>query len=238
MEQETRRGPNGCVIALAVIGGLAILGTIAFCGAGYVLFMRFQARHAAEQARTAKADDAAAASVSAKAKMQRLVALPPPVLATSADRAIVRDEALILQGVYTPKTLVENGKYALREVDFGSNDDFGAFEHKGPVQAIPPLEFVFDVTAANGKAPSATIRLAVQTYRLTREHIEFSAYDARIGEVRFSGAADPAFLIRLDDTNHSPAFEDAAVITGDLTVGDQVVKNVGFSYLLNDPSED
>ena len=240
MEQATKRGPNGCVIALAVIGVLAIFGTIAAGGAGYMLYLRFQARQDAEKSRTAKADAAAAASVSAKAAMPRLAALPPAVVAMSDDKTVVRDEALNLQGVYTPKTWVGRGRYALREIDLGGNDDFGAFEHAGFSHASPPVEFVFDANTPNaaGGASSATIRVAATRYWLTRQRVEFSAHDERIGDIHLTGAVDPAFLIRLDDLNHTPAFEDNAVVTGDLTVGDQVVKGVGFSYLLNDESAD
>ncbi len=240
MQTETRGGPNGCVIALAVVGGLAICGVIAAGAAGYILYLTFMAHQTAEKARTAKADASEAASVSAKAATPRLAALPPPVVAMSADKTIVRDEALNLEGVYDPKAPVESGKYALREIDMGGNDDFGAFEHAGFAQGNRPLEFVFDVAPPKGtgsKAATATIRVAATSYRLTRERIEFSAFDARVGDIRFAGAVDPAFLIRLDDTNHSPAFEDAAVMTGDLTVGGQVVKGVGFSYLLNDAGD-
>jgi len=241
MERETRGGPRGCVIALAVVGALAIGAMIMASGVGYFVYSVFKTRQVLEKTRAARADASYAASVSAKAAMPRLTALPPPITAMSADKTIIRDETLNFEGDYKPKTPVASGKYVLSEIDLGGNGDFGEFEHGGGVQGASPLVFVFEAPsekAAGRNSPPSTIRVVATAYRLTRERIQFSAHDARVGDVGFAGTIDPAFLVRLDDPNHTQAFEDSAVMTGDLTVSGQVIKGIGFSYLLNDPSED
>ncbi len=245
MEPETRRGPNGCVIALAVVGALALCGLMMISGVGYFAYRVFETHQTLERERATKAraseDASEAASTSAKAALPRLTALPPPIMVMSADKTLVRDEALNFAGEYKPKAPVANGRYVLVEIDFGANSEFGDFEHAGAGHGTSPLAFVFQAASdakADSKSPPKTVRVAVDTYRLTRERLEFRAHDDRIGDIVFAGAIDPAFLIRLDDPNRSPAFEDTPILTGDLTMGGQVTKNVGFSYLLEDASED
>ncbi len=241
-------GPNGCVIALAVVGGVAIVAAILLCVFGYIGYTAYTTQHAKQQAQIKKNREKYAASASSAAASRdaapHLTALPPAIMVTSADKHVVRDEALDFSAEFDPKAPVTSGRYQLASIEMSGVGTFAEYEHDPVRSEATPLAVVFaDTTSKQVKDKSGAhytkfVTVTADRYVLTRDKISFQGHDDHVGDVTFDGAIDPAFLLRMNDPNHTPGYEQGAVMTGTLTVAGQTIKNATFSFTVFDSEDD
>jgi len=157
-----------------------------------------------------------------------------PHLRRSPDGRFVRDTALDLTGYYSPLNDVKVGAFRLEWFSIDTPKDFESFEKTGPVPSkMTPFIAAFEDLSSPEKqgelGPYRTNSPRVQPIRyvITRDRIEFVGLDPQIGAIHFTGAADPAFLA-------GTSRQGNADLTGDLVIGDNVFRDLGFSYSAGD----
>ncbi len=165
------------------------------------------------------------------------VATPtPPKPTPPADAAnFQHDAALDLSGFYFTDAEVKSGNWKLKSLNIGAPSDFAAWEDgKRPSQYGPIfLEFedVTSPTAVNELGQTnhtVSFRLLPDSYRVDGHQVVFHAKDARIGEVVLSGVMDVAKLqaAKTDGPSGGPR----PVLTGDLQIGADRIRNLSFVY--------
>ncbi len=154
--------------------------------------------------------------------------------------AFVHDKTLNLEGYYFPEKTIRAGKFELEHIDFGTSEDFDKFEKHG--QTIPtwtPFEIQFaDMTSKEiegelGPYRENSPRVFCNTYRITRKSIQFAGYDRQVGKVIFNGKMSTSISAQQPSTK-TDANHDSVVLTGDLTFGNKVFKNISFIYSAGD----
>ncbi len=221
MQQNKRN--NGCVTAVIIMGVILVVALIHLGIAFYFLASRFKEREVHTHNR--------ASSASSAPTVPDLAELPPPVLVTHG--RFVRDAALRFRGQYPVTGAITVGKYRLTRLAIASDDDLAAFEAaKGPVMT-PPLMLAFAEAVPGEDGQEIQVPLTLDSYRLTRDGIDFAAHSPQLGAVAFNGNwADARFLRVLNDPERTPGYRDSGVIIGDLTVAGTVYKAADFGYMI------
>ena len=153
----------------------------------------------------------------------------------------VRDRSFNLTGYYFPMTEIQVGSFHLDHIDMGDDSDFRKQETEG--QILPtwtPFEFSFsdmsspELQGEMGPYRERSPRVFCKSYTLTADRISFTGYDKNVGEVRFEGEIDPAFITQQSTDATWMSESEGAVITGDLTIAGKTFKNVAFAYWAGD----
>ncbi len=153
----------------------------------------------------------------------------------------VRDRSFNLTGYYYPTTEIQVGNFHLDHIDMGDDSDFRKLETEGQTLSTwTPFEFSFsdmsspELQGEMGPYHERSPRVFCKSYSLTADKISFTGYDKDVGEVRFEGKIDPAFITRQSSDVTWMSESEDAVITGDLTIAGKTFKNVGFAYWAGD----
>ena len=163
---------------------------------------------------------------------------PAPVdIVTSKDGAFTRDRSLQASGYYKPQDTLPVGVFNLVDLKLGPVADFTSAETNGlgPDSEAPfVLVFARAAPAPAVVTPDTPMPKAFQVvcrrYVLTREAVSCEADDPQFGKVSFHGKFAPDFAAKIAVIGDSTAFFDEGAITGELTVGKTVVKDVSLAY--------
>lgn len=158
-----------------------------------------------------------------------------PDVFTSEDGAFVRDRSLQMTGFYKSQTDVNIGVFQLVAVRLGPSTDFTATETNGlSADHEAPFTIVFSrpgAVAGSGDARKPeSIQLVCRRYVVTRDALSCDGDDAQFGKVTFRGKISPDFVTKIAVTGDSTAFFDEGAVTGDLTVGKTVAKDLSLAY--------
>jgi hypothetical protein len=167
----------------------------------------------------------------------------PTAPATPAEPAIVVAEGfdhqpgLDASGYYLSPTPFKIGNYQFTHLAVGAPSDFETWEKGDRSSTFGPILIAFDDTtspmAANelgGEAHTVSVRVLPDAYSFDAGELAFRGHDSRLGEVMFSGAFDQAALAQARADGSS----QAAVLAGDLKIGDEPARKVTFTYWVGD----
>ncbi len=220
-----QKSNSGCGLAVAMIALILLL----LAATGYVMFNFFEKLEKAVPTHHVTPpppieDEPTGAPVPAK-----------PDVFTSEDGAFVRDRSLQVEGFYKSETDVNIGVFQLVAVRLGRSADFIATESSGlSADHEAPFTIVFSrpgvATSSTDARKPESIQLVCQRYVVTREALSCDGEDAQFGKVTFRGKISPDFVTKIAVTGDSTAFFDEGAVTGDLTVGKTVVKDLSLAY--------
>ena len=157
--------------------------------------------------------------------------LPPEDIETSADGKRVRDRALKLDGFYYPIRYVQAGNLQVVHMAIALDDTAGTA--KGACTGVTVK--LADVTSKEidsdqGTSWAVSPVISCDSYTITRHKIAFRGHDAQAGQVTFIGKVDPQFAAWQSGAGTAMNSSSGNAITGDLTIGGTVLKDVGFGY--------
>ena len=127
-------------------------------------------------------------------------------------------------GYYLPTAEGGEGGWVFHHMFLGQKPEFEAWEAGQRSGTFAPVMIEFENTASPmvqtelGESRSGRDRVLPTRYRVTNRRVEFEGRSAGLGIVRFEGDLDPGALA---ESKRNLGSEDA-VLTGTLTVGDQV----------------
>lgn len=127
-------------------------------------------------------------------------------------------------GYYLPVADGGEGGWVFHHLFLGQKPDFEAWEAGQRSGTFAPVMIEFENAASPmfqtelGESRSGRDRVLPTRYRVTNRKVEFEGRSAGLGIVRFEGDLDPGALA---ESKRNLGSEDA-VLTGTLTVGDQV----------------
>jgi hypothetical protein len=141
------------------------------------------------------------------------------------------------QGYYRPQQAVAQGQLRLTSIAVGAPSDFEAWEGGKREEVFGPIVAEFEdqsspmEDAANGQR--RTVRLAVKplAYRVGPGAFSFHGHDDKLGDVDFDGAFDTPALAA---AKAGAGGEAKPVLTGALTLGQQHIPGLKFSYQSGD----
>ncbi len=138
---------------------------------------------------------------------------------------------LMPTGVYGP------APWRLQAVALGSEAEFSQWELDGGGE-FAPVMLIFEDTSSpkatnelGQENHTVTIRVFPTAYAIGPEEIVFVGEDATLGAVTLWGTLDPAVLARARKGGSSG---DDRVLTGSLEVGQDRVRNAGFTWFRGD----
>ncbi len=148
------------------------------------------------------------------------------------------DPALDSFGYYFTDTAVQSGDLKLTSLNIGQASDFADWEAGKRPATYAPIFLAFDdVTSPTARNElgetyhTVSLRVMPTAYRVDGQEVSFHGVDPRLGQVTFSGAFD---LEALKTAKAEGPGEPQPVLRGDLQVGDQQFRNVGFMYFGGD----
>ena len=158
-------------------------------------------------------------------------AIPQPV-------TFAHDPALDSFGYYFTDAVVQSGKLKLTSLNIGQPSDFANWESGKRSTSYAPifLEFedVASPTATNEMGQTyhtVSLRVMPTAYRVDGQAVSFHGADPKLGQVTFSGVFD---LKALKAAKAAGPGEPQPVLKGELRVGDQQFRNIGFMYFGGD----
>jgi hypothetical protein len=162
---------------------------------------------------------------------------PGPQAAAAAN--FQHDPKLDAFGYYFTDTPVQHGNWKLKSLNIASPSDFTAWEDGKRPSNFGPIFLEFeDVTSPTSENElgqtyhTASFRLMPDSYRVDGHEVVFRANDARVGEVVLSGMFDVDALKAAKIAG--PPGEPKTVLTGELQVGAERIRNIGFIYFAGD----
>jgi hypothetical protein len=170
---------------------------------------------------------------------------PPPAQTSDRQSALPtgfkHDPRNDLNGYYIPSPDLKIGKWEVTDIALGTGDEFVAYE-KG--KRDPPEYAPFMIEFADTSSPQVTNelggtnysnqrRVLPTAYAISGNHVAFVGKDSQVGTVAFTGTLD---LAAVKQAQASEGNYDATriVLTGDLSVGGHVVKNLKFTWFGGD----
>jgi hypothetical protein len=146
-----------------------------------------------------------------------------------------------LFGYYMPDGEPKFGKWMVSSLNVGTPQDFIDYERgKRDPPEYAPLMIEFDdvtspeTTTEDGASVRSVQRRVLPTaYAIAGDHLVFAGNDAVLGTVTFSGRLDLAAVKRAQDAA-GESTESITVLTGDLSVGGKVIRNVKFTWFGGD----
>lgn len=161
-----------------------------------------------------------------------------PVTAVTAPAGFAHDPDFDAAGYYRTATPVQSGIYRLNQLSVGAPSDFAQWEAGKREGIYGPIILQFDdmtsPTQANelgADVHAVTLRVLPTSYRLYPGEVNFAADDAKLGKVTFDGKFDQAVFA---DAHKTGTSGDATVLTGDLSIGDQTVRDIKFVFWAGD----
>lgn len=137
-----------------------------------------------------------------------------------------------VSGYYLPVSEVTVGPYRLDHIFLGQGFEFDAWEGGERNGTFAPIMLQFDDTSSPmvqtelGEAHSVSVRVVPVAYAVTDETIRFAGTNEDLGAV--------SLVLRMDRealaTARRNLGDDAAVLTGTLTVGDRTFGDARFRW--------
>jgi len=220
-----QKSNSGCGLALVMVALIVCL----VAGAGYVVFNFVE--------KLGKAVPSLNDGPKAPEPVTEAAPLKPakPDLFTSKDGAFVRDRSLQVKGFYKSQEDVKVGAFKLVALRLGTANDFLAAETEGlSADHEAPFTIVLakpgPATATPDLAKREAIQLVCRRYVVTRDALSCDGDDAQFGKLSFRGKIAPAFAAKIAVIGDSTAFFEEGAVTGDLTVGQTIVKGLSLAY--------
>jgi hypothetical protein len=137
------------------------------------------------------------------------------------------------QGYYMPQGQVQVGDFRLTNLTLGAGSDFTQWEANKRMATYGPVLFEFEdikspvqANELGGEVHDNTLRVLPDAYRMDARGVSFRGHAKGLGDIAFDGTFDRKALDAAKAGGGSPAI----VLRGDLRIGQQVFKNVPFTY--------
>lgn len=168
---------------------------------------------------------------------QPIPAAPPPEPALHVAEGFRHQAGLDASGYYLSPTPFQVGDYRFAHMAIGAPSDFQTWEKGDHSSTFGPILLQFDDMSSpvvpnelGGEGRSVTVRVLPDAYSFDAGKLTFRGKDPKLGQVVFIGTFDQAALAQA----RSDGSSQAAVLSGDLKIGEQPVRKVSFSYWVGD----
>lgn len=147
----------------------------------------------------------------------------PPIEEAPLNEAFAHRISADQSGYYMPVDETEAGKWRLDHLFIGQTRDFEAWEAGTRSGTFGPVMLEFEdptspTTATElGEVHTGRVRVLPTAYVVTETEVTFAGASPELGVIRFEGRLDPDRLA----TARRNLGDEAAVMTGTLTVGDR-----------------
>lgn len=166
-------------------------------------------------------------------------------LAGDAISGFSHDNKSDLFGYYLPPDGIKVGHFVLHTFAIGQMDDLKKWETgKERLTTWAPVMVSFtDLTSKtvkneeSGEMEHQDVRVLPTAYRIKGNTVAFVGAMKGIGTVTFTGTLDVPAIAKLNaaaGTENGKSESEGNVLKGDLTVGSQTFKNIGFSWFAGD----